>query len=120
MLSTERVEELKTEIRKIKEDQEETDEFLIKLRCHEEEVYEEIRDSLRALGSSFDASHGDQRWTALVEERYALLLSAERECNEGIEMLTEDRNDMNSRCKSDIEDLEYEIKLHGGVADVVT
>jgi len=114
MLNELRIDEIKCEVRKIEQEQGEADEYLRKLMCMEEEFHEEIREDIRHLGFSFDASHGDSQWTALVEERYNILMSADQYYTQSVDELTEDRKRMNAKCKSDIEELEHQIQMIGG------
>ena len=114
MLNELRIDELKSEIRKIKQEQEEADDFFVKLMREEEKIHEEIQEDIRQLGVSFDASRGDSRWTALVEERYSILMSADQYYTTSADELIEDRKAVNRKCKSDIEELELEIQKLGG------
>jgi len=115
MLNEIRIDEIKCELRKIEKEQDEANLFMKDLILKEEEMYEEVRDSIRRLASSFEASHEDSRWTALVEERHHILLDAERCYNQLIDELIEDRIIMNAKYDSDIEELKHEMKiLEGG------
>ena len=117
MLNEARIEDIKCEIRKIEESREESDAFLTKCLLKENEMHEELQDSIRKLGLSFEACHNDPRWTALVEERYSLLLSAERCCGESIECMKEDQKKISKKCESEIEDLKQEMQMLGGEAN---
>ncbi|MCL2820413.1 MAG: hypothetical protein FWD38_06230 [Oscillospiraceae bacterium] len=117
MLNEARIEDLSCEIRKIEGCREEADSFLSKCLLREGKMHEELQDSIRKLGSSFDACCGDSRWTALVEEKYNLLLSAERCCSESIEGMQKVQKEISEKCASNIEDLKYEIQMIGGEMD---
>lgn len=110
MLNIERIEELRSDIRKTGSDQEEANQYFTKILREEEKIYEEILDRIRGLGISFEVSNGDPKWTALVEERHSLLMIAERRCTEFMYEVNECRKKMNTTCESTVEELEQEIK----------
>jgi len=116
MINEARIEDIKCRIKKIEKCKEEADIFLGKYLRVEHEIQEQLQESIRELRFSFEASHGDPRWTALVEEKYNLLLDAERGCSASIEDINKDIKVINKKCESDIEDLKCEMKMLGGVS----
>jgi len=111
MINAVRICEIEDEILKIQREQEETEQCLSKRQREEKHSHEDVRDSLRRIAREFEACHYDRQLISLVEEKYRLLLNAERDCGDFVIELGKEQERLKLKCESDIEDLEQEKQI---------
>jgi len=110
MLNLERIEEMRREIRRVEEEQEEVNLYIEKLLREEDEAYEELSSYARNIATEFEACHRDPRLTALTEEKFNLIVAAQSCCANFSEELVDGRKKINSSCESYIEELRREMQ----------
>jgi len=110
MLNADRIEEIRREIRRVEEEQEEVNLYFAKLLREEDDAYEEINNYARNIAAEFEACHRDPRLTALIEEKFNQIVVAQSCCANLSEELKYDQKKINSDCESYIEELRREMQ----------
>jgi len=105
-----RIDEIIKEIGEIEMEQDEAKRLFKNFQEEEEYNYDCLRDRLREINSEFEACQGDRHLKNLVEEKYRILQEMERECEDFLYELEEERKKMNDQCESNIDELRYEIQ----------
>ena len=108
MVNVARIDEISKEIRDIRLDQEDAERYTKKLQQEEEYAYEYIQNLIFNMSKEFEACQGDRYLTNLVEHRYNKLKQTQRECEEFLLKLQEDRRKFRNKCELEIATLEKE------------
>ena len=108
MLNIARIDEITKEIRDIRLDQEDVEQYTKKLQQEEEYAYEYIQNLIFNMSKEFEACQGDRYLTNLVEQRYNGLKETQRECEEYLLKLQEEKRKFRNKCELEIAALEKE------------